>query len=88
MLGEAVIVRDADSRLVYANEAAARLFGREPRRGLLDDAGEELFARFVMTHPDGTPLTLDDLPYRRLLAGLDAPPLLTARHRANGGAGC
>ena len=27
MLGEAVTVRDASDRLVYANEAAARLFG-------------------------------------------------------------
>ena len=34
-----------------------------------------------MTHPDGTPLTLDDLPYRRLLAGLDAPPLLVRAER-------
>ena len=81
VLGEAVIVRDADSRLVYANEAAARLFKVENPARLLDEGGEELFARIVMTHPDGTPLTLDDLPYRRLLAGLDAPPLLV---RANG----
>ena len=29
-----------------------------------------------MTDPDGRPLELDELPYRRLLAGLDAPPLL------------
>ena len=29
-----------------------------------------------MTDPDGRPLALDELPYRRLLAGLDAPPRL------------
>lgn len=76
VLGEAVMVRDGDSRLVYANEAAGRLFGLEAS-DLRDLSGEEVFARSeLMTYPDGRPLALDDLPYRRLLAGLDAPPLL------------
>jgi PAS domain-containing protein len=76
VLGEAVMVRDGDSRLVYANEAAGRLFGLEPGE-LRSLSGEEVYARAEpMTHPDGRPLGLDELPYRRLLAGLDAPPLL------------
>jgi serine/threonine-protein kinase RsbW/stage II sporulation protein AB (anti-sigma F factor) len=76
VLGEAVLVRDADSKLVYANDAAGQLFGLEPAE-LRDLSGEEVFARAeTMTHPDGRPLGLDELPYRRLLAGLDAPPLL------------
>lgn len=75
VLGEAVMVRDGDSRLVYANEASGRLFGVSSAE-LVDLSGEEIFARSAMTHPDGRPLTLDELPYRRLLAGLDAPPLL------------
>ena len=29
-----------------------------------------------MTHSDGSAVQLEELPYRRLLAGLDAPPLL------------
>jgi PAS domain-containing protein len=76
VLGEAVIVRDADSRLVYANEAAARLFDVERPSELNALSGEDIFARVVMVRPDGTPLALDELPYRRLLLGLDAPPLL------------
>jgi PAS domain-containing protein len=75
-LAEAVIVRDADSRLVYANEAAAHLFTVASPAALHDLSGMEVFERIAMTHPDGTPLVLDDLPYRRLLAGLDAAPLL------------
>jgi serine/threonine-protein kinase RsbW len=76
VLGEAVIVRDADSRLVYANEAAARQFGVATPAALQDLSGPDLITMSPMTHPDGKPVTLDELPYRRLLAGLDAPPLL------------
>jgi serine/threonine-protein kinase RsbW/stage II sporulation protein AB (anti-sigma F factor) len=76
VLGEAVIVRDADSRLVYANEAAARLFEVERPSELNALSGEDIFSRVVMTMPDGGPIAFDELPYRRLLAGLDAPPLL------------
>lgn len=76
VLGEAVLVRDGDSRLVYANEAAARLFDVASPAELYSLSGEDVFARSSMTRPDGGPLTLDDLPYRRLLAGEDAPPLL------------
>jgi serine/threonine-protein kinase RsbW len=76
VLAEAVIVRDAESRLVYANEAAGRLFGLQPGE-LRDLTGEEVFARAEpMTHPDGRPIDLDELPYRRLLAGQHAEPLL------------
>jgi serine/threonine-protein kinase RsbW len=76
VLGEAVIVRDADSRLVYANEAAARQFGVVSPAALHALSGADLIKISPMTHPDGRPVQLDELPYRRLLAGLDAPPLL------------
>ena len=76
VLAEAVIVRDADSRLVYANEAAAQLFAVDSPSELHAETGAEIFGRVVMVHPDGRPVGLDELPYRRLLAGLDATPLL------------
>jgi len=76
VLGEAVIVRDATSTLVYANEAAARMFDLDSPAELNALSGEDVFAKSHMTRADGTPLELDELPYRRLLAGLDAPPLL------------
>ena len=76
VLGEAVIVRDGDSRLVYANEAAGATVRRRPdgaprpqrRAGLRPLPGDDRSRR--------PPLALDELPYRRLLAGLDAPPRL------------
>ena len=76
VLGEAVIVRDAESRLVYANEAAAQLFSVESSAQLRDLSGADIFGRIEMLHPDGRPVALDELPYRRLLSGLESEPLL------------
>ena len=44
-----------------------------------------LAARFDMFDADGAPVEFSDLPALRLLAGLDAPPLLTRSvHRESG----
>ena len=85
VLGEAVTVQDASGRMVYANEAAARLLGSESADELFAVPGAELAARFDITDADGAPVSFEDLPSSRLLAGLDAPPLLTRSvHRASG----
>ena len=85
VLGEAVTVQTADGRMVYANTAAARLVGCATPEELLATSGTELTERFEITDADGQPVSYEDLPGVRLLAGLDAPPLLTrSRHRATG----
>jgi PAS domain S-box-containing protein len=76
-LAEAVTVNDADGRTVWANEAAARLLGAASIDEVVAARPGELAERFSMTLADGRPVGVDDLPGRRLLAGLDAPPLLT-----------
>jgi PAS domain S-box-containing protein len=84
-LAEAVTVQDASGRIVYANEAAARLLGAGTPEEVLRASPEELTSRFTITKADGTPVEMDDLPGFRLLAGRDAPPLLTRSvHRATG----
>src|SRR6185312_16614890 len=77
VLGEAVTVQDAAGRMVYANEAAARLLGANSADELLSAPGSELAALFDIFDADGGVVSFDDLPSSRLLAGLDAPPLLT-----------
>jgi PAS domain S-box-containing protein len=77
VLGEAVTVQDAAGRMVYANEAAARLLGAASPEALLGADAAELAARFKITTADGGRVRFEDLPSNRLLAGLDAPPLLT-----------
>ena len=85
VLGEAVTVQDAGGRMVYANEAAARLLGSDSADELLSAPGVELAARFDIFDADGGVVTFDDLPSSRLLAGLDAAPLLTRSvHRDSG----
>jgi PAS domain S-box-containing protein len=85
VLGEAVTVQDAGGRMVYANAAAARLVGLDTAEELLATPAEVLAARFDMFHADGRTVEFADLPAVRLLAGKDAPPLLTRSvHRESG----
>ena len=85
VLGEAVTVQDASGRMVYANEAAARLLGSTSAEELLSTPGVELAGRFDITDADGAQVGFDDLPSSRLLAGLDraatADPLRAPRRR-------
>ena len=84
-LSEAVTVNDASNRMVFANEAAARLLGAESVEEVLATSGPELADRFSITLEDGTPVGLEDLPSSRVLAGEVAPSLLTRSvHRPSG----
>jgi PAS domain S-box-containing protein len=76
-LAEAVTVHDERGKLVYANAAAATLLGAASVDELLAAEPGELAARFIITREDGTPVQEADLPGRRLLAGEEAPSLLT-----------
>ena len=77
VLAEAVTVHDEAGKLVYANAAAASLLGAESVEELLAAEPGELAARFIITREDGTPVQESDLPGQRLVAGEDAPTLLT-----------
>ena len=84
-LSEAVTVNDASGRMVYANEAAARLLGAGSVQEVLAMSAEEHTRRFVISREDGSPVALEDLPSTRLLAGKEAEPLLTRSvHRETG----
>ena len=75
-LDEAVTVQDLEGRTTYANAAAARLLGCASPAEVLATPPEEMFARFEVTDEDGRPLSLDDLPSRRLLNGEEPEPVL------------
>ncbi len=76
-LAEAVTVHDDQGQTVYANEAAARLLGRSSPEDVTAARPGELAARFIITKEDGSPVEVQDLPGRRLVAGESAPELLT-----------
>ncbi|HYF27928.1 MAG TPA: ATP-binding protein [Baekduia sp.] len=84
-LEEAVTVSDADGRIVFANDAAARLLGAAGADELLAAQPGEIFGRFISTHEDGTPLRPDEIPARQVFAGREpAPLLLRVVERATG----
>jgi anti-sigma regulatory factor (Ser/Thr protein kinase)/PAS domain-containing protein len=86
-LTEAVTVHDAAGRIVFANDAAARLLGLAGVRDILDAAPGLLAARYILSREDGSPVAVDDLPGRQVLAGGSGEPLLVRSvHRGSGAA--
>ncbi len=76
-LAEAVTVQHSEGALIYANEAAARMLGYASAQELLATPVQALVERFEATNEDGSPLRMDDLPGRRVLAGKEPKPLVT-----------
>ena len=84
-LGEAVTVHDEHGKTVYVNQAAVELLGSQTVEDVLAAEPGELAGRFNMSHEDGSPVELEDLPGRRLVAGEHAPSLLTRSVRCDTG---
>ncbi|MDX6678658.1 MAG: hypothetical protein QOE31_2710 [Solirubrobacteraceae bacterium] len=84
-LAEAVTVQRGEGALIYANDAAARMLGFDSPQELLAVPVEQLVARFDTTLEDGSPLRMDELPGRQVLAGREPVPLVTRTvNRATG----
>ena len=87
-LAEAVTVQHTEGALIYANEAAARMLGFDSPQELLATPVHEIVDRFESTNEDGSPLRMEDLPGRQVLAGLTPQPLVTRSiDRATGAEG-
>jgi PAS domain S-box-containing protein len=84
-LGEAVTVHDERGKTVYVNDAAVALLGSDSVDDVLAAEPGELAARFQITLEDGSPVRLEDLPGRRLVAGEAGPSLLTRSVRHDTG---
>ena len=81
-LAEAVTIQDAEAGLIYANDAAAAALGFESAAELLATKPQEIVDAYTSFLEDGRPLTLDQLPGRRLLRGETPVPLIVrAIHR-------
>jgi PAS domain S-box-containing protein len=75
-LAEAVLVRDADGPLVFANQAAARLLGLGSAEDVLAMGSKQLMELFDVFDEHGRPVKLADLPSARAALGESAQPLL------------
>ncbi|HJQ92226.1 MAG TPA: SpoIIE family protein phosphatase [Acidimicrobiia bacterium] len=66
---EAVSVQDRSGRLLYANDEAARIVGFRTGAELVSTSPEDIIGRFEMIDRSGSPVPLESLPGRRVLAG-------------------
>ena len=75
-LAEAVIVREADGQIVFANSAAARLLNLGSVREVTTASPQQLMELYHVFDEAGGSLTLADLPSSRAALGEDPEPLL------------
>jgi PAS domain S-box-containing protein len=75
-LAEAVLVRDSGDRIVFANDAAARLLGLSSVDAITAATPEQLMALYDVYDERGRAVTLADLPSARAARGEAAHPLL------------
>jgi PAS domain S-box-containing protein len=75
-LAEAVTVIDHQGRTVFANRAAIELIGVGSVQELTQAPPDTIMDRFVVLDEEGRPLSLDQMPGRKLLRGEPFEPLL------------
>ena len=70
-VADGLTVQDATGKLVFANDAAARLAGFESGAEMIATPPTQIFARFELVDERGELLAPDDLPGRLALRGID-----------------
>ena len=68
-VAEGVTAQDPTGKVIYANEAAARLTGVSSVQEVMTSSPADLIARYEILDEEGHPFPLDRLPGRRALAG-------------------
>ncbi len=75
-LAEAITLTDLDDRIVFANPAAARLFGVGSPLELMNSRQADVMRRFMIFDEHGHTLTSEHGPRTRLFSGEASAPLL------------
>jgi PAS domain S-box-containing protein len=84
-IADGVTIQDADGRLVYSNDAAARLCGFADSAAIMAASAEQVLAGVELLDAHGRPLEPAVLPARLALRGEEPAELLVRhRHRASG----
>lgn len=84
-VADGVTAQDPTGRVVYANEAAARISGYPTAREMLQAPPQEFLRRFELLDESGGPFPVDQLPGRLSLRGKPSPEtLLRFREVATG----
>jgi PAS domain S-box-containing protein len=84
-LAEAVTIQGESGALVYANDAAAEMLGFGSAKELMATPPRQIVDAYEVFNEDGTPMRVEQLPGRRLIAGETPGPLVVrAIHRTTG----
>jgi PAS domain S-box-containing protein len=75
-LAEAILVRDANDRMVFANPAAVGLLGLRSMEELVASTRDDVMGLYDAFDERGRPLSLEDLPTTQAKRGEPAEPLL------------
>jgi PAS domain S-box-containing protein len=81
---EGVTVQTPQDKLVFVNDAAARLCGFDSADAFLAASGEEIFGKFEILREDGTPFPVDELPGRLALQGKPSNAVVRFRDKRTG----
>ncbi|HZT05630.1 MAG TPA: ATP-binding protein [Chloroflexota bacterium] len=85
-IADGVTVQDASGRIIYANDAAARIVGCDSAEEMVATPPSELLARFEITDEAGNVLPPNLLPGRMILQGADPPEILVRYRQRETGA--
>jgi PAS domain S-box-containing protein len=85
-LSDPVTIRDRNNRLVYANRAALAHLGFETSEQLRNTSPDKIMDDYLVFTEDGHPISMDQIPSVRILAGEEAsaPLLIRTVHRDTG----
>lgn len=82
---DGISIQDSTGRLIYANDAAARMNGFESGREMQEASAERIVQGFEILDEDGLPFAVDELPGRRALRGEQEPEAVIRFRRRLGG---
>src|SRR5512139_1033145 len=85
-MADGITALNPAGKLVYSNDAAARLIGYPSAQALLAVPNADILSKFELFDDAGQPLPVEELPGRRALRGLTAaaPRMLRFRVRETG----
>jgi PAS domain S-box-containing protein len=84
-VADGVTAQDSSGWVVYANEAAARIFGYPTAQEMLQAAPQDFLRKFELLDESGSPFPVDRLPGRLSIRGESSPEtLLCFREVATG----
>jgi PAS domain S-box-containing protein len=85
-VADGVTAQASDGRLLYANDAAARICGFDSAEALVQASPAQVMSRFEVLDETGAALSSQHLPGRRALAGEPhASALVQVREKSSGG---